>query len=297
MNGHQATKLADDALGKLAVAIDRGESGQLKAYLAVMARFHRYSVSNLLLISAQRPDASRVAGFGAWKKLGRFVKKGEKGIAIIAPIVTRRGAGVQRDDDEERVVRFKAVHVFDISQTEGEPLVAPACVGGDPRGCTGRIKALLSAKGIELEYSDQLGSAAGASCGGKILLRPGLSSAEEFSVLVHELAHEMLHGGDDRSSKLVRETEAETVAYVVCESVGLDTNTASSDYIGLYGGDRATLTASLGRIQRAAVTIIDSISESRDNATPAAPRGGRGDPARGSRGGRRSVSNSGAGRA
>ncbi|MEO8255712.1 MAG: ImmA/IrrE family metallo-endopeptidase [Acidobacteriota bacterium] len=106
-----------------------------------------------------------------------------------------------------------------------------------------------------------MGSAHGASLSGRILLRDDLPPAVEFSVLVHELAHELLHRGERRSdtSKIVRETEAEAVAFVVCHAIGLDTNTAASDYIRLYSGDKATLHASLGAVQHAATEILTAL--------------------------------------
>jgi hypothetical protein len=101
----------------------------------------------------------------------------------------------------------------------------------------------------------------GVSRGGRISIRPGLAPAQEFSVIVHELAHELLHRGEDRpQSKTVRETEAEAVAFVVCQAIGLETGTAASDYIQLYDGKTDTLAASLNRIQYIASEIIMSIT-------------------------------------
>lgn len=137
-----------------------------------------------MLIVSQKPDATHVAGFKTWKSLSRFVKKGEKGIVIIAPM-----------------------------------LIKPK------------------------EVTD-------------------LSPAEEFSTLVHELAHEMLHrrDGEQRPSKTVRETEAEAVAFVVSQAIGLEAGTAAADYIRLYDGDTDTLAASLDRIQKTAAAIIEAIT-------------------------------------
>jgi hypothetical protein len=164
--------------------------------------------------------------------------------------------------EPQRTLRFKVVYVFDVSQTEGEPLPAPARVSGDPRDHTERLRGLVAECGISLEYQDSLGGPDGLSCGGRIVLRRGLEPAEEFSVLVHELAHELLHRREGRSalSKTVRETEAEAVAFVVGTAVGLETSTASSDYIHSYRGDRDTLAASLDRIQRVATRIITAVT-------------------------------------
>jgi len=260
MKADEAKKLTEDAFGELAAALEGGHSEKLTAFLSTMARFHHYSFGNVLLIAFQRPDATRVAGFNAWKKLGRFVQKGEKGIAIIAPMVYRKDD--QADASDERVIRgFKVVHVFDVSQTDGDALPEFASVAGDPGSHTAKLKDYVASRGIELDYSESLGSAHGVSKGGSIQLATGLSPSEEFSVLVHELAHEMLHHGDAErpESRTVRETEAEATAFIVCRAIGLDTGTAASDYIQLYRGDKDTLGQSLDRIQAAASTILSAL--------------------------------------
>ncbi len=265
----EARKLADESLARLADALAWGESEALAAHLATMARFHQYSFGNILLIAVQRPDAARVAGYNTWTRFNRYVRKGERGIAIVAPIRVRRRkepAG-EADGQEEQdgapapVVRFKTAYVFDISQTEGEPLPEPSRVAGDPGGCVERLQALVAECGIVLEVAADLGGADGRSSGGKIVLRAGLSPAEEFSTLVHELAHERLHHGPDaeRPGRTVRETEAEAVAFVVGEAVGLQVGSASADYIQLYRGDKETLAASLDRIQRTAAEILSAL--------------------------------------
>lgn len=261
----QAKKLADDALEQLVHSVKAGKSESLTAYLAAMGRFHNYSFGNVMLIVTQKPDASNVAGFNTWKKLNRFVKKGEKGILIIAPMVfkSKDDAPAGSNDDDRSILRFKGVYVFDVSQTDGEPLPEFARVGGNPNGHTDRLKGLITSKGITLEYATDIGSAHGVSKVGLIKIRPGLSPAEEFSVLVHELAHEMLHSREYRreATKTVKETEAEAVAFVVNQSIGLETGTAAADYIQLYDGNSDTLADSLDRIQKTAAEIIEHILE------------------------------------
>lgn len=259
MKAEQAKQLADNALADLTAALERGQSDNLTAYLAAMGRFHQYSWGNVLLILSQKPDAKKIAGFNAWKGFNRFVKKGEKGIVIIAPMLIKPKE--ERQDEEKSILRFKAVYVFDVSQTDGEPLPEFARVGGNPNGHTERLKTLIAAKGIQLEYAESLGGAHGRSHGGRIEVLSALPPAEEFSVLAHELAHEILHKGDRRkeTSKTVRETEAEAVAFVVCQAIGLETNTAASDYIRLYDGDKDTLAESLDNIQQTASEIIAAI--------------------------------------
>ncbi|MDX2201034.1 MAG: ArdC family protein [Phycisphaerae bacterium] len=261
MKADEAKKLADNALDTLAAALKAGKSDSLTAYLAAMGRFHEYSWGNVMLIVSQKPDATRVAGFNTWKTLGRFVKKGEKGIVIIAPMLIKPKESAA-NDDEARLLRFKAVYVFDVSQTDGEPLAEFSHVAGDPAGYTDRLKALVAAQGIKLEYSAYLAGAKGRSHGGRIELLSDMPPAEEFSVLAHELAHEMLHRGERRSetSKTVRETEAEAVAFVVCQAIGLDTGTHAADYIQLYDGDTATLAQSLEFVQKTAADIIAAVA-------------------------------------
>ena len=130
MTADALKKITTDALDTLAALLDEGHSDQLTALLKTMARFHKYSWHNVCLIASQRPAATRVAGFQTWRTMGRFVRKGEKGIAIMAPIVGRREA--ESEGDNARTVRgFRAAYVFDVDQTDGEPLPAP-CEGPAP---------------------------------------------------------------------------------------------------------------------------------------------------------------------
>jgi len=267
MKRDEVRKIAREAFDRLTRDVEAGESDTLKAYLRAMGRFRRYSVGNAILIQLQMPDATHVAGFRAWQRLGRHVKKGEHGIAIMAPIVCRRRAEADDSDesdntDDELVTTFKTAYVFDISQTEGKPLPEFARAQGDPGGCLERLEGFVAERGIRLERHESLRMAEGVSTGGTILLKASLAPAEEFSVLVHELSHEMLHQhpADRPKEKTVREAEAEAVAYVVCQGIGLDVNTASSDYIQLYDGDKKTLMQSLERIQRTAAEILEVVA-------------------------------------
>ncbi len=123
MNTEQAKQLADNALNLLIEALEKGQSETLKLYLATMGRFHNYSFGNCMMIAAQKPDATHVAGFHSWLKFQRHVRKGEKGIVILAPMVGKKTESAEMADDEQsRVFGFRAAYVFDVSQTEGEPL-------------------------------------------------------------------------------------------------------------------------------------------------------------------------------
>lgn len=270
MKTEDTKALAESALEILATQLEAGQSAALTTYLETMARFHRYSINNVLLIQSQRPGATRVAGFATWRQLGRFVRRGEKGIAILVPIGYRRPADADREfeasdrDAVRTIVGFKAGYVFDISQTDGEPLPALTEVSGDPADFAAHLKRFANSRGIEVAYGNgELGSAYGASFGGRILLRDDLAPAVEFAVLVHEVAHELLHRGDRRAvtSKKVRETEAEAVAFVVSSAIGLETNTAASEYIQLYAGSKETLLASLEAIRATSVVLLDALVE------------------------------------
>jgi len=259
-----AVRRAADAL---VAEVEAGHSARLKAYLATMARFHRYSLGNVLLIGMQCPQATHVAGFRAWQRMGRRVRKGERGIRIMAPIIRRATVA---EEEQERVVAFKSVSVFDVSQTDGKPLPDLGRVTGDPGESLDRLKGLISDQGIDLVYVNLSAGVDGWSSGGRIGVRRGLPPAEESSVLVHELAHELLHRDDrEPERQKVRETEAEAVAFVVCEAIGLDTKRAAADYIQLYNGDRETLLSSLDRIQRTARVIIDGLAEMEASASAA----------------------------
>ncbi len=260
MTADALKKITTDALDKLAALLDEGHSEQLTALLKTMARFHKYSWHNVCLIASQRPAATRVAGFQTWRTMNRFVRKGEKGIAILAPIVGRREA--EAEGDNARTVRgFRAAYVFDVEQTDGEPLAEPGEATGDPGTKTASLRTAILGQGIALESVDDLGGALGTSSGGCIRLLNGLSPAMEFTTLVHEYAHELLHRADDRpASRDTRELEAEAVAFVVGGAVGLNTSDASRDYIHLYRGDREALAVSLDRIQRAASVILAAVN-------------------------------------
>jgi antirestriction protein ArdC len=269
MKTDYARRVSRQAFNELVEAVDAGKSQKLVDYLKVMGRFHNYSLGNAILIGFQRPDATHVAGFRTWQKLGRHVKRNEKGIAIMAPILWRRKIMPEDDEndeqerEEETALAFKTAYVFDISQTDGKPLPEFARAQGDPGVYTERLRDYVASRGIRIEYSDRIGSAEGVSVGGLIKLKKGLTEAEEFSVLTHEIAHQILHMDKNNrpKHKKIRETEAEAVAFVVCHGIGLDTNSSSSDYIQLYNGDKETLMESLERIQRTSAETLGAVMD------------------------------------
>jgi N-terminal domain of anti-restriction factor ArdC len=257
------------AVDYLIAQLEAGKSETLTAYLGAMARFHNYSFGNILAIARQRPTAKRVAGFGTWKEIGRFVKKGEKGIQILAPMIGYRRKKDEAEQDRDAsakpqpmLIGFRAVYVFDVAQTEGEDLPEfEHNITGEVGAHHDRLIAFLAQHNIALEFSEKIAPALGVSYGGKIALLPGQSNAEEFTTLVHETAHELLHKAERRTmtTATVRETEAEAIAFIVGQSVGLVMGTASSDYIQMYAGNAALLAESLEVIQRTSAVILAAI--------------------------------------
>jgi antirestriction protein ArdC len=263
MKSEQIKEITDRATERLVAALNAGRSEALTGYLKAIGRFHRYSLHNVMLIASQKPNASYVAGFRTWNQLGRFVKKGEKGIVILAPIIRRKA---ENDEDYQEasasVACFRAAYVFDVSQTDGQELPHIGIVQGQPREHRERLRIFAEAQGISVEYSSEFAPARGVSRGGRITLLPGQSHAEEFSTLAHELAHELLHRGDRRgtTSRRIRETEAEATAFVVCHAIGLETGSAASDYIQLWNGDAKLLTESLGYVRHAASQMLTALT-------------------------------------
>jgi antirestriction protein ArdC len=261
MNRTEAQKLSKQALDDLAAQLDSGKSESLQAFINAMATFHNYSFGNVMMILAQKPHAQRVAGVRTWNRLGRYVRKGEKGIGIFAPMRFNDDEGSEAGDRERQRIGFRVVHVFDISQTEGEPLSEPETVAGEAARHLDDLKRAVADKGIGLEYADDLWGAKGRSRKGTIELLNGMTPSEEFAVLAHELAHELMHVERKGLDRQRAELEAEAVACVLCRFAGLDSGTAHSDYIQLYHGGKEALTASLDAIQRTASEIIEVMSQ------------------------------------
>jgi antirestriction protein ArdC len=250
--------------------LEQGHSEGLTAYLTAMGRFHNYSFGNILEIARQKPNATRVAGLHAWNQLGRKVKKGERGIRILAPVIgvhRKKDAEAEkgnRDQNRTILFGFRSAYVFDVSQTEGRDLPELSeRVTGDVGESRERLVNFILAQGTQLEFKESIAPALGMSYGGRIAILPGQGEAEEFSTLVHELSHEMLHKAERRTAttKTVRETEAEAIAFVVGRTIGLNTGWASADYIHLYNGNAALLTESLEVIKQTASVILNALEQ------------------------------------
>ena len=247
--------------------------------LAVQARFHAYSFLNVVAILLQRPDATRVSGYQTWRELGRYVKRGEKGIAILAPI-TPRAPKVEAEEAAEggetkpapragRPTRFRVVHVFDVSQTDGEPLpesptqrLSTSTDAG--RELYRRLSAIAAADGIRVEADATLPRGVNGECDPAarvIRLARGLSEDHRARTFCHELAHAWLHEiGGDRAQQ---EAEAEGVAYVVATWAGLDCDGYSFGYVAGWAkdaGGAAILTRVGATIQKTAARMIDRLA-------------------------------------
>jgi antirestriction protein ArdC len=255
---------------KLISAVEKIVSGDdWKRMLQVASKFHRYSFNNHLMIFLQRPDATVVAGFNRWKSLGRFVKKGEKGIAIFAPC--RYKTKVETAAGEELTVQqirgFRVVHVFDISQTEGEELpdldaVRPKLLEADaPEGIWDALVAQADGAGFEV-IRNQRGNENGYCdfLSKQIAVRPDVAPAQAVKTLIHELGHALLHSEELPRSKEVAEVEVESVAYIVCDAIGLDSGDYSFAYVARWAqGDCDLLRSTAQRVTGCATVILNGL--------------------------------------
>lgn len=234
----------------------------VRAWLQTLSRFYSYSFNNWLLICAQRPDATRIAGFQRWKSLGRFVKKGERGIRIFAPIL--RKVEEEKNGTTEQVSRpvgFRSIAVFALEQTDGEPLPeidSNATEGGEE--LLPRLEVATAALGIKLIYKAIPGAAEGLSKGELIEIEETLSTAARCGVIAHELAHEILHKQHRYETTCQqRELEAESVSYTVLAHYGI--HTKSRFYLASYDVTAEMLGTSLQTITQTAKRIISTIAD------------------------------------
>jgi antirestriction protein ArdC len=215
-----------------------------QAWLRTAARFREYSLRNQLLILSQRPEATRVAGYRTWQQLGRHVRRGERGIAIFAPLI-RRTADAADEEPRAVVSGFRVVHVFDVAQTDGDalPTIEQPTAALDDAGLLDRIHQAASGAGIdvaELEASDpRLDGARGLYVGSEraIYLVAALSTANKARTLVHELAHYSDHelgGWEFKGSRAVCEVVAESATFLVGSGLDIDLQDASTVYVASW---------------------------------------------------------------
>lgn len=251
---------------------------QWQRWLTVAARFHRYSTLNSLAIYLQRSDATRVCGYQAWRSLGRQVRQGEKGIAILAPCTYRTagdGDGESAEPGgaeagERRVLRgFRIVHVFDVAQTEGTPLetVEPVLVEGDVDALVlAGLVDLLAGEGFSVERVPMPSAHARANgitnfLTNTVNVRPDLPLAAATKTTAHEAAHVLLHRpGDHDLDRARAEVEAESVAYIICTATGIDSTGYSLPYVAHWShGDLDIVRSTAERVTTCARQILDSL--------------------------------------
>jgi hypothetical protein len=241
---------------ELAQATDAARvSQEMQRYLDMCASFHQYSPCNVWLILMSQPDASYVAGFKKWQSMGRFVLKGERGIPILAPIITM--ITNDKGEEEQRLVGFKVVYVFDVSQTDGEPLPDPPDWKSPEKNAELKEKLMLYAqsKGIQVQIKSIGRDIQGVSLGGKVILDPEAGT----KTLIHEIAHEMLHHVEHvLTDNTYRELEAESVAYVVARHFGMN-GLSSPNYNALHGATADLIMEHLERIRNTATEIIQAL--------------------------------------
>lgn len=255
-------KQIDESVDRLAKAIDDVRSSEVfKQYLNVQARFHNYSWHNTWLIFMQRSDATRVAGFQTWKKLGRFVRKGEHGIMIFAPCPFKREVERDGETEIESGMFFKPVHVFDVAQTDGQelPCVDLPTIDVVADDLLSRLTSVAVSRGFPVSFQAIPEGAFGVATKTGITIDNRHPTGQQAKTLAHEIAHCALHLVDRPKglTHSVAELEAESVAYVVCTHFGLDVEVRASRYIALWNGDSKGLRESLERIADTARAIID----------------------------------------
>jgi len=238
---------------ELAKAADAARlNEQMIRYLETCARFHRYSPGNVWLILMSRPEARQVAGFRQWQAMGRFVRRGEKGIAVLAPLLFHKD---EKDPESPVVLRgFKVVYVFDISQTDGQALPEPPVWKSPEKNAElqERLLAFARDRGITVSFKKLPGEMQGVSKGGCIEIDPQAGT----KTLIHEIAHELMHQGKDRPvDPGIRELEAESVAFVVCRHFEME-GLSSPNYVALHGATSDKILAHLERIKNTTVELM-----------------------------------------
>lgn len=265
-------------------------SNRYQEFLKTMAKFHNYSFNNTMLIAMQRPDATLVTSYKNWQSMGRQVMKGEKGITIIAPAPYKKMKEKEVLDENQRpimgtdgkpktekvevtVPHFKAVTVFDIAQTSGEPIqtLAPELLTAAVQDFDSFMKAIQKISPVPIRFDEIDGNANGYyhNADKEIVIKKGLSESQTLKTAIHETAHAKLHDSEIMESlgvekdRLTKEVEAESVAYCVCSSFGLDTSDYSFPYIAGWSSSREMkeMKASMDVIRKTAGEMIDQLTE------------------------------------
>ena len=238
-------------------------SKEFKQLLKVMVTFHRYSVRNCMLIMMQSPNATLVAGFKKWIKLNRKVRKGEKAIWILAPRVGKKVEEKDGEEVESQFMFFVSVPVFDIGQTDGEPLPNPTAL--KIPNANGKLLAVMLkvAKKLKIKVEFKTIREDGQSHGGRVVINDKKNKTEQALILVHEIAHELIHWKDRKEGKGVtreqEELEAEAIAFLWGDYFGLP-ETGSGNYLALHQKSHDLLD-SLNVIHNSFRTITDATEE------------------------------------
>ena len=259
VHAQELLRAIDRSLTALEASLRRGHSEEFRAYLRVMARFHRYSSRNVWLILRQRPGARLVAGHVRWRSLGRHVRQGERGIAILAP-TTRRRLDASSGREERHIEGFHVARVWDLEQTDGRPLPDYIGAGIDGQLDPDTLRRALETPPVPVRFAAIRGD--GETDGREIRLAPDLSPARTLVALAHEWAHVLLHfrpesDGADLPAE-ARELEAEGTAYVVAAHFGI-ADRSGCDYILSYGGSAESLERRIERIRWASGTILEHL--------------------------------------
>ena len=265
-------------------------SNRYKEFLKTMAKFHNYSFNNTMLIAMQRPDATLVTSYKNWQSMGRQVMKGEKGITIIAPAPYKKMKEKEVLDENQRPImgtdgkpkteqvevtfpHFKAVTVFDIAQTSGEPIqtLAPELLTAAVQDFDSFMQAIQKISPVPIRFDEIDGNANGYyhNADKEIVIKKGLSESQTLKTAIHETAHAKLHDREIMESlglekdRLTKEVEAESVAYCVCSSFGLDTSDYSFPYIAGWSSSREMkeMKTSMDVIRKTAGEMIDQLTE------------------------------------
>ena len=265
-------------------------SNRYQEFLKTMAKFHNHSFNNTMLIAMQRPDATLVTSYKNWQSMGRQVMKGEKGITIIAPAPYKKMKEKEVLDENQRpimgtdgkpkteqvevtVPHFKAVTVFDIAQTSGEPIqtLAPELLTAAVQDFDSFMQAIQKISPVPIRFDEIDGNANGYyhNADKEIVIKKGLSESQTLKTAIHETAHAKLHDREIMESlgvekdRLTKEVEAESVAYCVCSSFGLDTSDYSFPYIAGWSSSREMkeMKASMDVIRKTAGEMIDQLTE------------------------------------
>ena len=265
-------------------------SNRYQEFLKTMAKFHNYSFNNTMLIAMQRPDATLVTSYKNWQSMGRQVMKGEKGITIIAPAPYKKMKEKEVLDENQRpimgtdgkpktekvevtVPHFKAITVFDIAQTSGEPIqtLAPELLTAAVQDFDSFMQAIQKISPVPIRFDEIDGNANGYyhNADKEIVIKKGLSESQTLKTAIHETVHAKLHDKEIMESlgvekdRLTKEVEAESVAYCVCSSFGLDTSDYSFPYIAGWSSSREMkeMKASMDVIRKTAGEMIDQLTE------------------------------------